>query len=109
LVAGAGCYGAIQLKHRFGYDDSLDVVGVHFVGGLIGTLLIGLFADAKVNPAVADAPGGGGLFFDGSLELLVEQALAAVIVIAFSAVVTFVIVKVIDLLVGIRVSEEDET
>jgi Amt family ammonium transporter len=108
LIAGVLCYLAIQLKYKFGYDDSLDVVGVHMVGGLIGTLLIGFFADKAVNPVVADSPGGGGLFFGGNGELLFEQAFAAVVVLVFSGAVTFAIVKVIDLVVGIRVSDEDE-
>jgi Amt family ammonium transporter len=107
LAAGICCYLAIQLKYKFGYDDSLDVVGVHFVGGIIGTLLVGVFADAAVNPAVA-ASAGEGLLFGGGGSLLVEQVIAAVVTIVYSMAMTFLIVKAIDLVIGIRVSEEDE-
>jgi ammonium transporter, Amt family len=107
LVAGACCYGAIQLKYRLGYDDSLDVVGVHLVGGLLGTVLVGLFADAAVNGAIAEGVGAG-LFFGGGADLLVEQVLAAVVTVAYAAVVTFLLVKAIDLVIGLRVSEDEE-
>jgi len=102
-VTGALCLLAISLKTRFGYDDSLDVIGVHLVGGLIGTLLLGLFADTAVNEAGFD-----GLFFGGGLDLFVDQLVAAVATISFSFVVSFAIAKVLDLTIGIRVSEDDE-
>jgi ammonium transporter, Amt family len=102
-VTGALCYLAISLKTRFGYDDSLDVVGVHLVGGLIGTLLLGLFADTAINELGFD-----GLFFGGGFDLLIDQFVAAVATIAFSFVVSFAIAKVLDLTIGIRVSEDDE-
>jgi Amt family ammonium transporter len=107
LAAGVLCYLAIQLKYKLQYDDSLDVIGVHFVGGMVGTLLVGFFADAAVNPAVAESAGEG-LFAGGSASLLGEQALAAVVATVYSFVVTFLIFKVIDVLIGVRVSEEAE-
>jgi Amt family ammonium transporter len=106
-IAGVVCYLAVSLKSRFGYDDSLDVVGVHLVGGVVGSLLLAFFADPKVNAVVTDA----GLFItDGAADLLVDQLVAVGATLVFSFVVTFVIVKVLDMVMpgGIRVSEEDE-
>jgi Amt family ammonium transporter len=103
FAAGIICLLAIQLKHRVGYDDSLDVVGVHLVGGLTGALLLGVFADATINEAGAD-----GLFFGGGLELLGKQAVASFAVLAFSFVATVIIAKIIDAVIGLRVSEEAE-
>jgi len=103
-IAGALCYLAVSLKFRLGYDDSLDVVGVHLVGGLVGSLLLGLFATEAVNGAVVDE----GLFVGGGATLLGYQAVASFATLAFSFVVSFVILKVIDLVIGIRVTEEDE-
>ena len=106
LVAGVGCYFLIGLKNKFGYDDSLDVVGVHGGGGIIGGLLLGLFAD---NSAINSEPGGfqDGVFFGGG-ELFVDQLAAMGSVIAFSFIVTFIIAKGLDRTIGLRVSEEDE-
>lgn len=102
LVAGSLCYFAILAKSRLGYDDALDVVGVHGVGGLWGALATGLFATTTVNAA-----GKNGLFF-GNPQLLGIQALDAFTTIAYSVVVTFIILKVVDLVIGLRVSEEEE-
>ncbi|MEC7924251.1 MAG: ammonium transporter [Actinomycetota bacterium] len=106
LVAGVGCYFLIGLKNKFGYDDSLDVVGVHGGGGIIGGLLLGLFAD---NSAINSEPGGfqDGVFFGGG-ELFIDQLAAMGSVIAFSFIVTFVIAKGLDATIGLRVSEDDE-
>ena len=104
LVAGAVCFLAIQLKFRFGYDDSLDVVGVHLVGGMVGSLLLGLFADIGVNAAGAD-----GLFAGGGASLLGKQFLAVGATIAWSFVVTFILAKVIDAVIGLRVTPEQES
>src|SRR5581483_10102671 len=82
-VAGAVCFLAIQLKYRFGYDDALDVVAVHLVGGIIGSILLGVCADATVNPAGTD-----GVLFGGGFGLLGEQVLAVVAVFAFSFAVS---------------------
>jgi Amt family ammonium transporter len=102
-IAGAVCFLAIGLKTRFGYDDSLDVVGVHLVGGLVGSLLLGLFADGSVNPLGTD-----GWFFGGGPDLLGDQIVASLATLVFSLVVSFVIAKVIDLAIGIRVTDDDE-
>ena len=105
LVAGIVCYLALTLKTRFGFDDSLDVVGIHGVGGILGGLLLGLFADASA------IPGGGfddGLFFGGGIELFLDQAVAIGSVVVFSFSVTWVIVKALDAVVGLRVDEETE-
>jgi Amt family ammonium transporter len=104
LTAGVACYLAISLKYRFKYDDSLDVVGVHFVGGVIGTLLVGFFADTAINEGGAD-----GVFAGGGWSLLGEQALAAGVVTVYSFVVTGLIFLAISkVLGGARVPEEDE-
>jgi len=102
LVAGAVCYFAVLAKAKLGYDDALDVVGVHGVGGLWGALATGLFASTAINPAGAD-----GLFF-GNPSLLGIQAMDAFSTIIYSLIVTFVILKAIDLTIGLRVSHEDE-
>jgi Amt family ammonium transporter len=102
-IAGAVCYLAIQLKTRFGYDDSLDVVGVHLVGGLAGSLLLGFFADTAINEAGFD-----GVFFGGGADLLLDQIVASVVTLAYSFVVSFAIAKALDVTMGIRVSEGDE-
>ncbi len=105
VLAGVLCFLAVSLKHRFGYDDSLDVVGVHLVGGLLGSILLGLFADQTVLGAGTD-----GLFFGGGAGLLGEQVLAVLVVGMFSFVVTGFILLVMKKVMpgGIRVSEEDE-
>jgi Amt family ammonium transporter len=109
LIAGAVCAFAVSLKFKFGYDDSLDVVGVHLVGGLIGSLLVGVFADAAYNSAVAASPGGGGLIETGSLDLMVEQLIAVGATMAWSFGITLVIMLVLKVVLkGVRVSEEDE-
>jgi Amt family ammonium transporter len=97
------CLLAISLKNRFGYDDSLDVIGVHLVGGLLGALLLGLFADTAVNELGYD-----GLLFGGGTELLVDQAVASAATFAYSFLASLLIAKVIDLAIGLRVSPEQE-
>jgi Amt family ammonium transporter len=104
LFAGVVCFLAIQLKYRLGYDDALDVIGVHLVGGLAGALLLGFFADKTINAAVVDQ----GVFYGGGFKLLGYQAIASFSVLAFSLCVSLVLAKVIDLVIGLRVSEEDE-
>ncbi len=109
LLAGIGCALAVGLKFRFGFDDSLDVVGVHLVGGLIGTLLIGLFADAKSSPtASAGLSMNDGLFNGGGFAQLGAQAEGAAAVLIYSFVVTFAIGWVLHKTMGFRVSEDDE-
>ncbi|MFM9131884.1 MAG: ammonium transporter [Actinomycetota bacterium] len=102
-VAGAVCYLALRLKTKFRFDDSLDVIAVHLVGGLVGALLLGLFADTKVNSLGFD-----GLFFGGGTELLVNQVIASAATLAFSFVVTYVAARVINATIGIRVAPEAE-
>jgi Amt family ammonium transporter len=101
-AAGALCYSACNFKSRLGYDDSLDVVGVHGVGGTWGALATGLFASKAVNEA-----GGDGLFF-GNPGQLWTQIVAVAATVAMAVVLTYVILKVVDALVGLRVSDEDE-
>ena len=96
LIAGAVCALAIELKWKLGYDDSLDVVGVHLVGGLIGTLYLGFFAT------------GTGLFLGGGFEQLVVQFVAAVAVLIFSFVVAYVLGLAIEKTIGFRIKNEDE-
>ncbi|MCX7983856.1 MAG: ammonium transporter [Bacteroidetes bacterium] len=102
LAAGAVCYGGVTLKNFFGYDDSLDAVGVHGVGGTLGALATGLFATQVVNPA-----GSNGLFY-GNPSLLGVQALSAGVAILYSFVVTWVLLKVLDKVMGVRVDVADE-
>jgi Amt family ammonium transporter len=101
-VAGAVCYMACNLKSRLGYDDSLDVVGVHGVGGTWGALATGLFASKLVNDAGAD-----GLFFGNPAQLR-TQVIAVLATYALAAVLTWVVLKVVDAMVGLRVADEDE-
>jgi ammonium transporter, Amt family len=103
LIAGAVCALAVALKYRFGFDDSLDVVGVHLVGGLTGTLLIGFFGTTSVNSLSAD-----GLFYGGGFTQLGKQAVAAVAVMVYSFVIAYVLGIVIKKTIGFRVSTEAE-
>lgn len=102
-LAGAVCYGAVNLKPRFGYDDSLDVVGVHAVGGTLGALLTGFFASQLVNPGGSD-----GLFFGNPAQVGV-QALSVLVAWIYSFAMTWVLLKLLDRVMGLRASEEDES
>ncbi len=102
LLAGVACAFAVGLKNRFGYDDSLDVVGVHLVGGLVGTLLIGLLAD-PASPA-----GVAGLLYGGGFDQLGRQFAGAMIVLVYSFVATYAIGLLIKKTVGFRVSKAAE-
>jgi ammonium transporter, Amt family len=106
LIAGGVCALAVSLKFKLGYDDSLDVIGVHLVGGLIGSILLGFFADASINPAVVDE----GVFLGGGASLLGEQIIAVIATMAWSFAVTLGIMYVLKVVLpkGIRVSEDDE-
>jgi len=101
-AAGILCYLALQIKEKMNWDDSLDVIAVHLIGGIVGTLLLGFFADTAVNDEF------DGLFYGGGLELLKDQFVAAVAVGAFSFVVTYAIAKAIDATMGLRVDEDSE-
>ncbi|AQT82054.1 ammonia channel protein [Mycolicibacterium litorale] len=102
LVAGAICPYAVGLKEKFGYDDSLDVVGVHLVGGVIGTLLIGFLASDTMPNKV------NGLFYGGGFDQLWRQAVAAGAVMVYSFAIAFIIAFAIKKTMGIRISPEEE-
>jgi Amt family ammonium transporter len=102
LGAGIFCYIAVVSKNRFGYDDSLDVVGVHGIGGTWGALATGLFASKLINDA-----GNNGLFF-GNPGLFRVQALAVVTTWVYAFVVTFILLKILGWTMGLRVSDEEE-
>jgi Amt family ammonium transporter len=104
-VAGVVCCYAVRLKSRFGYDDALDVVGVHFVGGLVGSVLIGFFSDPDFFEGSFDA----GLFYGGGAGLLLEQVLANLAAIVWSFVLTLGIMVALKKTIGVRVSEETES
>jgi Amt family ammonium transporter len=103
-AAGAVCVFAVTLKFRAGIDDSLDVFGVHLVGGVVGTLLIGLFASTRVNPVVTHE----GLLLGGGLRQLGVQALGVVAAAAFSFAATFLLATLVHRTVGLRVDPETE-
>jgi Amt family ammonium transporter len=102
LLAGAVCALAVGLKYRFGFDDSLDVVGVHMVGGLLGSLLIGLLATHTVVAGI------DGLFYGGGFSQLGKQAVAAFAVLFYSFILTYIIGFIIEKTMGFRVEEEIE-
>lgn len=102
LTAGILCYIGVVGKNKFGYDDSLDVVGIHGVGGTWGALALGLFATKAVNEA-----GNNGFFF-GNPELFGVQALAVGTAWVYCFLVTFILLKILDWTMGLRVSEEEE-
>jgi Amt family ammonium transporter len=104
IVAGAACAYAVSLKYRFGFDDSLDVVGVHLVGGAVGSLAIGFLAAGSA----ATGGIGEGLLYGGDASLLWHQAIAVVSVAGFSFTMAFLIGKVIDKTMGFRIEAEDE-
>ncbi|MGA4542834.1 ammonium transporter [Uniformispora flossi] len=108
LIAGGVCALAISLKYKFGFDDSLDVVGVHLVGGVVGTLLIGLFATKEMVGTVYTNGAKAGLFYGGGAEQLGRQAAGAAIVLVYSFVLAYAIAFVIDKTMGFRVAEDDE-
>ncbi|GAA0721800.1 ammonium transporter [Dactylosporangium roseum] len=109
LVAGIVCALAVSLKYRFGFDDSLDVVGVHFVGGWIGSLWLGFFANPDLNAAITDTVGAkAGLFMAGGAGQLAGQAAASAIVTVYSFAIAFLLAFVIQKTVGFRVSAEAE-
>jgi len=103
FIAGAVCALAVGLKYRFGFDDSLDVVGVHLVGGIIGSLAIGFFGSSAVNSIGLD-----GIFYGGGTELLVKQALGVGLVMAYSFIMTLIIGFAIEKTIGFRVNSDNE-
>jgi Amt family ammonium transporter len=103
LAAGVVCSFAVGANLRFNYDDSLDVVGVHFVGGVVGVSLIGLLATAVMTA------GPRGLLYGGGVGQLGKQTLAFVVVACYAFAMSFLLAKVIDRMMGFRLSPEDET
>ncbi|MBW2546999.1 MAG: ammonium transporter [Deltaproteobacteria bacterium] len=101
LVVGPVCYGAVMLKGKLGYDDALDAFGIHGVGGALGAVLTGVFA--------AEIWGGAPGLVDGSSALLVENIIGVLAAASYSAVVTFVLLKVIDATIGLRVNSDEES
>ncbi|HRX80558.1 MAG TPA: ammonia channel protein, partial [Pirellulaceae bacterium] len=95
-----------KLKAAGGYDDSLDAFGVHGVGGTLGAVLTGVFATTQVNPGYAN-----GVFYDpsGGMSVLIGQIVAVLVTFVFSIVGTFIILKILDATMGLRVSQEQET
>jgi len=102
VIAGLVCYFGISLKNKFGFDDALDVVGIHGVGGTTGALLTGVFATTAINSAGQD-----GLLY-GNAGLIVEQVIGVVATIAFSFSVSWVLFKLLDKTIGLRPDEEGE-
>ena len=103
-LGGIVCFLALALKSRFKFDDALDVIGVHLVGGLLGSILLGFFATKGVNPLGAD-----GVFAGGGVSLLGKQLLACGATLVWSGTISFILAKGIDMTIGLRVSDEDES
>ena len=102
-VAGVACALVVGLKFRFGFDDSLDVVGVHLVGGIAGTLMVGLVATKEAPAGVA------GLFYGGGFDQLWRQAVGVVVVLAYSAIATAILALIIKYTIGLRLDREEES
>jgi Amt family ammonium transporter len=110
FIAGGLCSVAVGIKNKFGFDDSLDVVGVHAVGGAAGALLIGFLATPTVTGILTPDKGDGpaGLLYGGGLSQLGKQAIGVLMVGAYSFVITWIIGKVLDKVMGLRITEDDE-
>jgi Amt family ammonium transporter len=104
LITGVVCYLALGIKRALKLDDSLDVIAVHLVGGLVGSLLLGFFADSSINELVANE----GVFLGGGGSLLIDQIVASVVTLVYSFVVSLIIGKVIDVTLGLRVDNGAE-
>jgi len=102
LFAGAVCYIAVNLKSKFGYDDSLDAVGIHGVGGALGAIATGLFATKLINSA-----GNNGLFY-GNASLIGIQVVSVIAAISYCFIMTLIILKILDITLGLRVSDDNE-
>ena len=104
VVAGVICFwSATGLKHMLGYDDSLDTWGVHGIGGFVGALLTGVFAYGPLSARVA-SPGG----VVGGVDQLIKQAEAVVVTLVWSGIISFVLLKIIDAVIGLRVTRDQE-
>ncbi|MDD2465726.1 MAG: ammonium transporter [Desulfobulbus sp.] len=102
LIAGVVCYVAVNMKSRFKFDDSLDVVGIHGIGGITGTILLGVFASKAVNPNGADG------LLAGSSAQLVSQLIGVGVVCVYAFIVSWIILKLVHTLIGLRITEEAE-
>ena len=102
IIAGIVCYGAVMFKNKMKWDDALDVWGVHGVGGVIGTILLGVFGSAAINPAGAD-----GILF-GNASFFMKELVAVVAASAYAFVFTYLMLALINLITPVRVSEEEE-
>jgi Amt family ammonium transporter len=111
LLAGVFCFFmVVSVKARFGYDDSLDAFGVHGAGGTLGALLTGVFAASAINPIFKDGQGNplpSGLF-DGNARQLLNQAVGVIIAWVLAIVGTLIILKIVDVTIGLRVTEDEE-
>jgi Amt family ammonium transporter len=106
FIAGVVCYFAVtELKKKFGYDDSLDAFGVHGVGGFTGAILTGVFATKAVNDVFSGGPVG---LLEGNSKQVLNQLIASAVAIGMGMIGTVVILKIVDLAIGLRVSAEDE-
>jgi Amt family ammonium transporter len=105
IAAGVICFLAVSVKFKLRYDDSLDVVGVHLVGGIVGSLLLGVFAQRSINP---DGLGGAQGLIYGDAAFFGKQVVAVVAVVVFGFVVSFILAKLVDAVIGLRASEEQE-
>ena len=107
VIAGAVCYWtSIVLKNKLGYDDSLDVFGVHGVGGIVGSILVGVFATRAINDVNKGQPVG---WIDGNPGQVLTQLWGVLVITVFCAVATWVILKVVDAVIGLRVTRDEET
>jgi len=105
LLGGAVCFLGVRVKSKFGFDDSLDVFGIHGLGGIFGALATGLFATTIINPG-----GANGIFYDFSsgMNLFFEQVIAVLFTVVYSAVITLILAFIINKTIGLRVTEEQE-
>jgi Amt family ammonium transporter len=104
LCAGVVCYYACNLKAKFGYDDALDAFGVHGVGGTLGALLTGVFATAAVVPGATEAQG----LIEGKPAQLINQAVGVGAAMLIGIIGTVILLKILDAVMGLRVSQQDE-
>jgi len=102
-LSGVVCYYGVVFKHRAGYDDSLDAFGIHGIGGALGAVLTGVFASTALNPGSVD-----GLLVAGNVGLVITQVVGVIAAAAYSALATFILLKVIDLVIGLRAPDTDE-
>jgi Amt family ammonium transporter len=106
VAAGVVCYFMTSsVKRRFGYDDSLDVFGIHGAGGMLGALLTGVFATSAINPIFKNAPVG---LVDGHVRQLLNQAIGVLVAIIVAVIGSLIILKIVDLIIGFRVTREEE-